>query len=52
MAEQLVKQEDASEAPDAQQEFVPRGAVAFFAAMLALFAAVWLALYWLMLHRH
>ena len=34
-----------------QEEFVPRGAIAFFAAMIVFFAAVWGALYALMLHR-
>jgi hypothetical protein len=34
------------------EEFVPRGAIAFFAAMTALFAVVWLAVYALMIHRH
>ena len=33
-------------------EFYPRGAIAFFAAMIAFFAAIWLALYALMIHRH
>ena len=32
--------------------FYPSGAIAFFAAMTAFFAAVWLALYALMIHRH
>jgi len=32
--------------------FHPSGAIAFFAAMTAFFAAVWLALYALMIHRH
>ena len=35
-----------------EDKFVPKGAVAFFAAMLALFAVVWLFFYWLTLHRH
>ena len=34
-----------------EQEFVPRGAVAFFAALAAFFAFVWLGLYWLMASR-
>jgi len=34
------------------EEFVPKGAIAFFAAMTAFFAAVWLAVYALMIHRH
>lgn len=38
--------------PDKEQDFFPRGAVAFFAAMLVLFSAVWLAFYALMIHRH
>lgn len=32
-------------------EFYPKGAVAFFAALLAFFAAIWLACYALMVHR-
>ena len=35
-----------------QQEFFPRGAVAFFAAMLVFFSAVWLFFYALMIRRH
>lgn len=37
---------------DNSGEFFPRGAIAFFAAMLAFFAAVWLFFYALMIHRH
>ena len=40
-----------ADVPEKDQEFFPRGAVAFFAAMTAFFAAVWLALYALMIHR-
>jgi hypothetical protein len=32
--------------------FVPKGAIAFFIAMLAFFAAIWLFFYALMLHRN
>ncbi len=35
-----------------EKDFVPRGAVAFFASMVALFSVVWLFFYALMLHRH
>lgn len=31
--------------------FVPRGAIAFFFAMIAIYAALWLALYYVMAHR-
>jgi hypothetical protein len=34
-----------------EKEFVPKGAIAFFAAMLCSFAVVWLAFYALLLHR-
>ena len=37
---------------DPRKEFFPRGAVAFFAAMLAFFAVVWGLLFALMVHRH
>lgn len=37
---------------DKDPEFVPRGAVAFFAAMLVFFAAVWLFFYGVMIRRH
>ena len=39
-------------APDKQEEFVPKGAIAFFAAMMVFFAAVWLFFYVLMIRRH
>ena len=37
---------------DKKEEFFPKGAIAFFAAMVAFFSAGWLALYALMIHRH
>lgn len=37
--------------PDAADEFVPRGAVAFFAGLIAFYALVWLGLYALMAGR-
>jgi hypothetical protein len=36
---------------DQVEDFFPKGAIAFFAAMLLFFGAVWAALYALMLHR-
>ena len=36
----------------AEKEFFPKGAIAFFAAMLVFFAAVWLIFYALMISRH
>ena len=36
----------------AEEKFVPRGAVAFFAAMLVFFGLVWLFFYGLTIHRH
>ena len=36
----------------AEQTFHPRGAVAFFGAMLVFFGSVWLFFYALMIHRH
>jgi hypothetical protein len=41
-----------SEAPEKDQEFFPTGAIAFFAAMLVFFSAIWLLFYALMIHRH
>jgi hypothetical protein len=32
-------------------EFFPRGAIAFFAAMIAAYGLIWLAIYFLLLHR-
>ena len=32
--------------------FFPRGAIAFFVALIAFFATVWLGLYGLMIYRH
>lgn len=37
--------------PSPSSEFFPRGAVAFFVAMVVLFAAIWLGVYALMLAR-
>ena len=39
------------ESKDGSAEFVPRGAVAFFAALLGFFSLVWLSFYALLLHR-
>ena len=36
--------------PDAG-DFFPRGAIAFFAAMVAAYGLIWLAIYYLLLHR-
>ena len=33
-------------------EFYPKGAIAFFSAMLVFFAVVWVLFYALMIHRH
>jgi hypothetical protein len=41
-----------AEQPDRDQAFFPKGAIAFFAAMLVFFSAVWLFFYALMIHRH
>jgi hypothetical protein len=32
-------------------DFFPRGAIAFFAAMVAAYGLIWLAIYFLLLHR-
>ena len=40
-----------SETPPTQTEFFPRGAVAFFALMVAFFSVVWLFFYVLMISR-
>jgi len=34
-----------------EREFFPRGAIAFFAAMIAAYGFIWLAIYFLLLHR-
>lgn len=36
---------------DEQTEFVPRGAIAFFAAMMLFYAAVWLLIMGIMIAR-
>ena len=41
-----------AEAPGNDQEFFPKGAIAFFAAMLVFFSAIWLLFYALMIYRH
>ena len=35
----------------AEEEFVPRGAIAFFAAMIAFYGVIWLGIYFLLIHR-
>jgi hypothetical protein len=35
----------------AAEEFFPKGAIAFFAAMLGAFALIWLGMYVLLVHR-
>ena len=35
----------------AEGEFFPRGAIAFFVAMIAAYGLIWLAIYFLLLHR-
>lgn len=35
----------------AEEEFFPRGAIAFFATMLGGFALIWLGMYMLLVHR-
>jgi len=41
-----------SESREKKPEFFPSGAIAFFAAMLVFFSAVWLLFYALMISRH
>ena len=41
-----------SETRSKEAEFFPRGAIAFFALMVAFFAVVWMFFYLLMIHRH
>jgi hypothetical protein len=33
------------------KDFFPRGAIAFFAALIALYGIIWLGIYALLLHR-
>ena len=41
-----------NQAPPAQeQEFSPKGAIAFFVAMLAAFGLIWFGMYLLLVHR-
>ena len=41
----------ANEPQERSEEFVPKGAVAFFAALLVFFSLTWLTFYALLLHR-
>lgn len=41
-----------AEQPEQGGAFVPRGAIAFFAAMLVFFSVVWLFFYLLLIRRH
>jgi hypothetical protein len=44
--------ESMGESREKEPEFFPSGAIAFFAAMLVFFSAVWLLFYALMISRH
>lgn len=35
----------------AEEDFVPRGAIAFFAAMIVFYGVIWLGMYFLLIHR-
>jgi hypothetical protein len=37
--------------PENETKFFPRGAIFFFAMLLAFYAALWLVIYWLMIAR-
>jgi hypothetical protein len=39
------------ESQTAEEEFFPRGAIAFFAVMVVAYGLVWLGIYCLLLHR-
>ncbi len=41
--------EDKSNPTD--EEFFPRGAIMFFAVMIAVYGLIWLGIYFLLLHR-
>ena len=34
-----------------QEEFFPRGAIAFFAAVIASYGLIWLGIFFLLIHR-
>jgi len=36
---------------DKEKNFVPSGAIFFFALLIAFYAAIWLVVYWLMIAR-
>jgi hypothetical protein len=40
-----------SEAVSQEQEFYPKGAIAFFVTMLGAFSLIWLGMYLLLIHR-
>lgn len=40
-----------AETPRAEEEFFPKGAIAFFASMLVGFGLIWLGMYLLMVKR-
>ena len=50
LEEMPVAQQDAQN-PEEAHDFVPKGAIAFFAAMLIGFALIWAGLYALMVQR-
>lgn len=42
---------DANELQRTEEDFFPRGAIAFFALMIVGFGLIWLGIYLLLLHR-
>jgi hypothetical protein len=42
---------DKNPVPPMREEFYPKGAIAFFAAMLVAFGVIWFGMYLLLAHR-
>jgi hypothetical protein len=40
------------ESKPSEGDFIPRGAITFFALMIAAYGLIWLGIYLLLLHRH
>lgn len=51
-AAEVAEVAQAREASPTEEEFFPKGAIAFFVTMIAGFGLIWLGMYWMLVHRN
>lgn len=47
-----MNQKGKEEVLNEDEEFFPKGAIAFFVTMMAGFGLIWLGMYWMLVHRN